>query len=250
LIRLVYDAASKFKYVTQALAKINDEGIFIINPEMLVINVFSPDKVSMALLKMPSLSFTEFEVDNEIGLIVRLDEFNKIVKRATRNDDLILEYDPDQQILRVSLRDRKTGVLRQFDVTSSTIEEYAIKEPKAEFTANIQMESDDFKAIIQDAKVVGDYIVFEATEDAFKVSVESEEKYYEWEMREGDPLIALDVTEDSRSTYTRQALEAATKPTGASDVVKLSFSSDFPLKLEFTLKTGEKLYIYTAPSIE
>lgn len=250
MIRIVYDAASKFKYVTQALAKINDEGVFVFSPEAVEASILSPDKVTMAILKMPALAFAEFDVDEEIGLLVRLDEFNKIVKRATRNDDLIIEYDPEQQVLRISLRDRKTGVIRQFEVPSTPLDEYKIKEPQAEFAVELQMDSDDFKAIIQDAKVVGDYIVFEAEEDVFRAKAQGEEKYYEWEMREQDPLIMLSVSEPSRSTYTRQSLEAATKPTGASDVVKLSFSSDFPLKLEFTLKTGEKLYIYTAPSIE
>jgi proliferating cell nuclear antigen len=249
VIRVVYGAASKFKYVTQALAKINDEGILVFNADMLGANVLSPDKVTMAILKMPLTSFDEFNVDEELGLVVRLDEFNKIVKRAMRNDDLILEYDADQQILRVSLRDRKTGVIRQFEVTSHPVEDYKFREPRAEFTASIQLDADDFKAIVQDAKVVGDLIVFEANEEEFKVSVEGEEKYYEWIMKEGDPLISLEVDEESRSAYTRQSLEAAAKPAGASEIVRLSFSTDFPLQLEFTLPNGEKLLVYTAPSV-
>jgi proliferating cell nuclear antigen len=249
LIRVTYGAASKFKYVTQALAKINDEGIIVFTEDMVGASVLSPDKVTMAILKMPSTSFDEFIVDEELGLTVRLDELNKVAKRATRNDDLILEYDAEQQILRVSLRDRKTGVLRQFDITSNPVEEYKLREPKAEFTARIQMEADDFKAIVQDAKVVGDLVLFEAKEDEFRVSVEGEEKLYEWIMKPDDPLISLDVDEESRSAYTRQSLEAAAKPTGASDIVKLSFPTDFPLQLEFTLPNGEKLFIYTAPSV-
>ncbi len=250
MIRVVYAAASKFKYVTQALAKINDEGVFIFNMEMLAANVLSPDKVTMAILKMPIMSFDEFQVDEELALNVRLDELNKIVKRATRNDTLIFEYDADQQILRVSLRDAKTGVVRQFEVPSTPLPDYKFREPKAEFTARIQMDPDDFKSIVQDAKVVGDLIVFEAKEDEFKVRVEGEEKEYEWIMKPLDPLISLDVDEETRSAYTRSSLEAATKPTGASDVVKLSFSTDFPLQLEFTLPNGEKLLVYTAPSVE
>ncbi|MCE4624772.1 MAG: DNA polymerase sliding clamp [Desulfurococcales archaeon] len=249
MIRVVYGAASKFKYVTQALAKINDEGIFFFTPEMLAANVLSPDKVTMAILKMPITSFDEFSVDEEIALLVRIDELNKVIKRATRNDNLILEYDTEQQMLSVSLADRKTGVLRQFEVTSTPLAEAKFKEPKAEFTVRAQMETDDFKSIIQDAKVVGDLIVFEAKEDMLIVEVEGEEKMYRWEMREGDPLIMLVVEEESKSAYTRQSLEAATKPTGAAETVKLSFSTDFPLQLEFTLPNGEKLVMYTAPSV-
>ena len=250
MIRVVYSAANKFKYVVQALAKINDEGVFVFSLDMLGAEVLSPDKVTMAILKMPLHSFDEYNVDEETALLVRLDDLNKIVKRATRNDNLVFEYDANQQVLLVSLHDTKTGLIRQFEVPASPMEGYKLREPKAEFTARIQMESDDFKAIIQDAKVVGDLIHFEATEDYFRVHVEGEEKEYEWIMRRGDPLIALDVDEETRSSYTRQSLEAATKPTSASDIVKLSFSTDYPVQLEFTLPNGEKLYVYTAPSLE
>ena len=250
MLRVVHEGASKFKYVIQALAKINDEGVFVFGEDMFMANVMSPDKVTMAVLKVESISFASYEVEEPVSLQVRLDDLNKIVRRATRNDKLVFEYDVNQRILVVSLEDSKTGLLRQFEVPSMVLEGYKPREPNPEFTATIEMYSDDFKAIIQDAKVVGDLITFEAREDVFRVHVIGEEKEYEWIMRDGDPLIRLQVDEESRSSYTRQSLEATTKPTSAAEVVKLSFSTDYPLQVEFALPYGERLVVYTAPSIE
>ncbi len=250
MLRIVYSAASKFKYVTQSLAKINDEGIFVFSPEQLAAQIMSPDKTTMAVLKMPAITFDEYLVDEELALLVRTDEFNKVVKRATRNDDLILEYDYDQQTLIVSLRDRKTGLIRQFTITSTPASDYKLKEPKIDFSVKFHLLADDFKAIIQDAKIVGDLVYFEAKPGEVVVRVEGEEKEYEWIMTEEDPLITLEVTEESKSSYSRAALEVTSKPTGAADNVKVGFSSDYPMQVEYTFPNGEKLVIYIAPSLE
>ncbi len=250
MVRIVYAAASKFKYITQTLAKINDEGILGFTLDGLVAWIMSPDKTSLAVLNAPAMAFDEYSVDEELKLTIRTDELNKIVRRATRNDDLIIEYSPDEQLLIVTLRDRKTGMPRSFTLPVTDASPTELREPKFESTARFILLADDFKQLIQDAKVVGDYITFEAREDALTVRSEAEEKSYEWVMKIGDPLIDLDVDEPTRSTYTRAALEAATKPTGAAENVRVEYATDYPLKAEFTFPNNEKLYLYVAPSLE
>ncbi|MEB3844671.1 MAG: DNA polymerase sliding clamp [Desulfurococcales archaeon] len=249
MIRISYAAASKFKYITQSLAKINDEGFLVIGTDMLAIHIMSPDKTTMAIVKMPPISFDEYSVDESVNLLFRTDEFNKVVKRATRNDDLIIEYDVEQEALKVSLRDRKTGLLRQFYITAHPDESFKLKEPSLDFAVSFGIMADDFKTIIQDAKVVGDTIEFDAEEEQVRVHSEGEEREYEWLMKLHDPLLSITVSEPSRATYTRSSLEVATKPTGAADNVKVSFSTDFPMKVEFTFPNGEKMDVYVAPSL-
>ena len=247
-MRVVYSAASKFKYVTQTLAKINDEGILAFTLDGLTAWIMSPDKAVLAVLKAPSIAFDEFDVPEEARFTIRTDEFNKIVRRATRNDDLIIEYNPEEQALAVTLRDRKTGIPRSFLLPVLEMGPPELREPRLDSTARAIILSDDFKSLIQDAKVVGDLIELEADDEVLTARVQGEEKEYVWEMRVGDPLIELEVDEKTISTYTRNTLEAATKPTGAAENVKLEYSTDYPLKLEFTFPNTEKLYIYIAPA--
>ncbi len=248
-VRAVHPAPSKFKYITQTLAKINDEGDLIFGLDGFIAYVMSPDKTSLAVLRAPVIVFDEYDVEEEMAFRVHMDEFNKIVKRATRNDDLILEYDAETESLKVTLRDRKTGVPRIFYLPVLVLEGREVKEPKFEGKARFILMSDDFKAIIQDAKIVGDIVEFHAKEDEVVVRSQGEEKEYEWIMRDGDPLTMLDVVEESRSSYTVNSLEAMTKPTGAADNVTVEFESNYPLKAEFTFPTSEKLVIYVAPTV-
>ncbi len=247
-VRVVYSAASKFKYITQTLAKINDEGDLIFTLEGLIAYIMSPDKTSLAVLRAPVMSFDEYEVDEELTFTIRTDEFNKIVKRATRNDDLIIEYKADEQALQITLRDRKTGVPRVFLLPVIVQEAKEAREPRIEGHARFTMMTDDFKAMIQDAKIVGDVLELKADPEKVVAKASEAEKEYEWILRDGDPLISLDVDEEAVSSYTINALQVATKPTGAAESVRVEFDTNYPLKIEFTFPNAEKLILYVAPA--
>ena len=247
-MRVTYSAASKFKYITQTLAKINDEGDLIFTLEGMIAYIMSPDKTSLAVLRAPIVSFDEYDVSEEIAFRIRTDEFNKIVKRATRNDDLIIEYRADEQALQITLRDRKTGVPRIFLLPVIVLDQAEVREPKIEGKARFTMMTDDFKTMIQDAKVVGDRLELNAKEDEVIARVTEAEWEYEWIMKDGDPLLSLTVEEEATSAYTVSSLQVATKPTGAAESVKVEFDTNYPLKIEFSFPKAEKMYLYIAPS--
>ena len=247
--RLVYGNASKFKYIAQTLAKISDEGVLSVGMDSLKVWIMSPDKTSMGILDSPSLSFDEFSVEEETRLLIRMDELNKIVKRATRNDEIVMEYKPEEQVVEVVLRDRKSGVDRAFIIPVIPPSPPEMKDISMEATATFTLMADDFKAVIQDVKTVSDVMVFEADEDKVVVSASGEGRDYRWVMREGAPLIDLQVEEPTKSSYSSQAMEVSTKPVGAADNVRVSYATDYPMKIEFTFPNGEKLYLYVAPTL-
>ena len=249
-MRFSYGMATKFKYIAQALAKINDEATMAVSSEGVTVWLMSPDKVSLAILRMPALSLEEIDVEGEVKYLFRTDELNKIVKRATRNDVIVFESDPETGGIRVSLADKKTGVVRTFPLTSSEEMAEEMREPSFEATTRFTMTASDFKMIVQDAKVVGDVITFKSEEDTLTVRVEGEEKEYEWIMKPGDPLLDLQVDEPSESSYSRQVLDAASKPTGAAEDVRVYYATQYPMKIEYTFPNGEKMYVYIAPTLE
>ena len=249
VVRVAHPAPSKFKYITQTLAKINDEGDIFFSLEGFVAYLMSPDKTSLAVLRAPITAFDEYSVDEEVVLRLRTDELNKIVKRATRNDTLIFEFEAGTDTLKVILEDRKTGMTRTFYLPVIVLEAKEIKEPKMEGKAKFILEADDFKSMIQDAKIVGDVLELKATENEVIASATGEEKEYEWIMKDGDPLLSLSVVEESVSSYTINSMQALTKPTGAAESVTVEFESNYPLKATFTFPNTEKLVIYVAPAL-
>ncbi|MEM1712405.1 MAG: DNA polymerase sliding clamp [Acidilobaceae archaeon] len=250
MFRATYSRAAKFKYVTQALTKINDEGYLEVSNDGLRFWLMSPDKTSMAVVFMPAYSFEEFTVESEVKLTIRTDEFNKIVRRAAKNDNLTLEFNPVDQLIYITLTDRRTGISRQFTLTPVSLagEEYReLKlEPKVKFT----IDPKDFKLLVQDSKIIGDTITFKAETDHINVIVRSEDKEYIWTLKPGDPLLDLEVVELAESSYSRTALEVAAKPTSASTQVRVEYATNYPIQINFELPGEEKMIIYIAPVLE
>jgi proliferating cell nuclear antigen len=151
--------------------------------------------------------------------------------------------------MKITFRDRKTGITRSFSTPlEQTSQEF--KEPSIETTARFTIMADDFKALIQDLKVIGDVLTLEAKEDRIIARAQAEDKRYEWVMKIGAPLVDLEVDEEARASYSKQSLESATKPTGAAENVKVEFATDYPMKAEFTFPNAEKLVLYIAPTVE
>jgi len=248
--RLTYGAASKFKYIAQALAKVNDEATLIVDPNEVKIWLMSPDKTSLAILKMPTLSLDELDAEDEIKLVIRTDELNRIIRRATRNDAITMEYKEGDEYVKLTLRDKKQDLPRSFELPLVDVEPSEYREPVFETTTRFAMDASIFRIIVQDAKVVGDTIVFQSSEDEVIVRARGEEKQYEWRLALGKPLTELHVTEPSTAGYPRSTLEASAKPTGAAERTIVEYATDSPMKLEYSFPNAEKLIIYVAPVLE
>jgi proliferating cell nuclear antigen len=251
VFRVVYGRASSFKYITQALSKVNDEGYMELLEDGLRLWLMSPDKTSMAVVLLSSHSLDEYTVDEPgTRMTIRVDELHRIARRAGRSDILTLELDPEAQSILVTLTDRKIGISRTFTLPSINMSGEEFRELKLQPTVRFTMESSDFKVLVQDAKVVGDTITLEAEDEVVRVKVSEEDREYVWELRPGDPLLELSVDEPSTSSYSRSSLEIAVNPATIADTVKLEFSTNYPLQLSFNLPGGEKMIMYIAPVLE
>jgi proliferating cell nuclear antigen len=116
VFRVTHPNASKLKRVLQVLTKISDEVPFFITQDALEVKVISPDKTVMGVFKAPSIIFEEYSVEGEESFIVSGTELKKAVKRAGRNDAAVFELDRESGVLKLTLRDRKTGLEREIGV--------------------------------------------------------------------------------------------------------------------------------------
>lgn len=246
--RAVYPSASKFKYIAQTLAKIASEIPFTANENGINVKVLSPDKTTMIILTLPSLAFEEYECSQEITFIVGSDEFNKTVKRGSRNDMLEFILEKEYRRLKMTFIDRKLGYRRTFYVSLREGVVEKLPEPKMELPVSIRMISDDFKNIIKDAKIVGDEIEFIATPEKVEVRTITPQKEYYNILLPDKPLVSMIVKEaEVRSTYGIDLLEAALKATSASETVTLEFGPSMPIKIVFDVPGGGTLTYWVAP---
>lgn len=250
--RAVYPTATKFKYIVQTIAKIMDEIPFVARADGLEVKTLTPDKTTMIILRLPVSAFEEYELDEEKKVfVVSSEEMNRIAKRGTRNDMVELKLDEERRRLEINFIDKKTGVVRSFYVPlrEAIIEELA--EPQVELTVSIRLEAEDFKNIINDAKIVSDEIELVAEDEHLEAIAVSAQKKYTGIFRVGDPLISYEVKGPTpiRAKYSIDLLKATTKATSAADTASLEYGEALPMRITFELPSGGVLVYWVSPRV-
>ncbi|KSW12345.1 DNA polymerase [Pyrodictium occultum] len=250
--RAVYPAATKFKYIVQSIVKVMDEIPFTATHEGLDVRTLTPDKTTMIVMRLPVTTFEEYELtEDKKTFIVPSDELNRIAKRGTRNDLVELKLDEEHRRLEVNFIDKKTGVVRSFYVPlrEGVVEE--LSEPQVELTVTARMVADDFKNIINDAKVVSDEVEFSSYEDRMEVYAESAQKRYHGVFRVGELLISLEVEGSTpvKAKYSIDLLKASVKATSAADTVTIQYGEALPMRISFDLPSGGLLIYWVSPRI-
>lgn len=250
MFKAQYPNISKLKQVVQALSKISDELQLKVTVDSLQLGALSPDKTVMGILVLPSLAFEEFNVEEESTLLISATELKKVMRRGTRNDVMQLTVNREANELVIVLRDKKTGLEREFGVPIIPRPPEPLPELNLELSVSFTMLSQDFKNIVGDLKLVGEEAEF--TYEANRVSIRSMEqrKEYVCTLLEGNPLVLLTSASDkARAAYSIDMLVAAARAASASKQVTISFDTAKPMKIEYELAGGGKLIYWIVPRV-
>lgn len=252
MFKAVYPNASKLKYVTQSIVKISDEAPFVAKEDGLEVRIASPDKTMLCAIRLPLAAFEEYEVEGTETFIVPSTDLNKIVRRGTRNDVVKFELDKENNALILTLRDKKAGFERvfQLDLIPRPIEGVPISE-EIEGGVSVIMSADDFKRILGDLRVLGEEAYF--MYDNGKLIVRSEEgtKEYMGEFSEASGLMAISSTKSRvKAKYRTDMLLVTAKPLSAAKQVALTFDADKPIRIEYELAGGGSIVFLILPVTE
>ena len=250
MVRMVYPTATKLKYIVQTIAKTLDEIPFIATPEGLEVRQLTPDKTTMIILRMPSTSFEEYEVNGEEKyFIVASDEFSKALKRGTRNDIVEMVLEEENRRVKINFIDKKTNIQRTFYIGLKEGIVEKLGEPQVELTVSAKMMTEDLKNIINDAKLVGDEIEIVAYEDRIEAKCITQQKTYINILEADKGLLSYEISAQPpiRSAYSIDLLKPATKATSASETLTLEYGENLPLRLSFDLPGGGLLIYWISP---
>lgn len=217
--------------VTEVRIKLLDDGMSIV--------AVDPANISMVIFKLPKESFSEYEAGNE-SWDVNLEDLKKILKRAIGSSSIIFEQDDNQ--LNIAIYDK---VKRNFTLSLINIDEDDKKEPEFNFSANVELGSDDFLQSIEDCSVVADSCSFMVGEGFFVIEASGSLNSFKAEFSSDDSKISG----EARAKYSLEYLNKFVKARKISDKVTLRFSEDYPLRIDFP---GEKMGIgfILAPRVE
>lgn len=250
MFKISYPNATLLKKAVQALSKLSDELPFYLTKDSLEIKVLSPDKTMLAVLSLPSIAFEEYFVEEEATFIVSATELRKVIRRATRNDTLQMTLNKEIGELTITLRDKKTGIEREFGVPLIPRPPEPVPDLQLELSVSFSMLSQDFKDVVGDLKLVGEEALLMYDEGKIIIKSVEQQKEYTCELKEGSPIILLTSSvEKAKASYNIEMLVVATGAAPASKNVIISFDTAKPLKIEYELTGGGKLVYWIVPRV-
>lgn len=252
MFRLATYETVTFKDTFNSIAKLIEEGVIKISKEG-GLSLTAADKamVSVVRLKILPTAFDEMKIDeNEYSVGLNIEELASILKRGTKRDKLIIE---SQNLSRVDIIFKNSST-RKFSLPVLSITEEELPSiDQLEFKARVEISSDAFKKAIEDAKLVSDEVVFEATNDKFVIKAEGEISSTEIEFsKDQESLFDLKITDGEEKVAARYPIDYLRNMAIAArvaDYVVIEWSTDYPAKLTFKETDKIILEFVVAPRV-
>jgi proliferating cell nuclear antigen len=219
--------------VLEVRMKVSKDGMSII--------AIDPANVAMISFKLPATAFSELDVKGEEVLGVSLESLRSVLRRIHPTSILVITKEENE--LKLQIKDK---IKREFNLALIDVEGEEKGIPTLEFTSKIEMSSLDFSEAIEDSSVVADSCSFISDPDRFVIQAKGTLNSFKSEFSSDELNIEA---ESASSKYSLEYLQKMTKATRLVDKVKINFSNDYPLRLDFTTPFLELSFIL-APRVE
>lgn len=217
--------------VVEVRIKLLEDGLSVV--------AVDPANVALVIFRLPKESFSQYEAGGQVWG-VNLGDFKKILKRASGAASITLEEVEGK--LKITIYDR---VKRNFSLALVEISAEDKDIPDLNFAARVEMNAKDFSQAVEDASVVADSCAFQLKDDIFEIEGKGTLNAAKAEFSGGE----MELFGQGRSKYSLEYLMKFVKGLKVSNNVVVSFSDDYPLRLDFP---GEKMGIgfVLAPRVE
>ncbi|MBY8988604.1 MAG: proliferating cell nuclear antigen (pcna) [Candidatus Lokiarchaeota archaeon] len=247
------DNSKILKTIVETLSKIFDEANFIVSPKELTVKGMDPSRICLIELHFKKGDFDEFQCNKECKVGLNLDDFDKILKRASSNDALELIFKEAEQKLKIKMIREESTKSRVFSLASLELD---IEDPpldklkSVEYPAIWSIETDFLVEALKDGEIYSEILNIEATENKGLLFA-SWGAIGEMEYQLGlEDLISNDLSDTQAGSFSITFLKSIMKLSDITEELEISAKTDHPIKLFFKLLEGAELEYYLAPRVE
>ena len=266
------------KAIVSAISTLVEEATFVGTTEGITFRGMDPSHVALIDISCPNYAFERYECDAETRFGVRVNEFDKLIKEAKKNDSIEISIS-EQRMMEVAIGRNKKYKMRLIEPSATDT-----PLPDIPYDAKITMAWSRFKKILDDVQVVSDYLTIHTSGSKveFTGKGDSGEVVVDIDMAEKGAKDGSGTTsdtdtkgvekdpgtEDEIDRYEKDVEEISSKKdsTGTYDLgyikqfvnaigagggsITCEFSDVKPLRIEFKLANIGRIYFYLAPRTE
>ncbi len=240
---------SESKYLKDSISVISElvnEATFKIKPEGIEMIAMDPANVAMVIFKLLSSCFTEYQLEKPITISINLNNLKQILRRAKPNDVLTLSSADGK--LEVLLKSDST---RKFSLPLIDIDEKEKKRPEFSFPITIKTTGAILGDAIEDVGIIAESVTFMAGPSRMRILAEGDLSKAEIDIVPDEKTrIDADSKEEVKSKYSVEYLKKMMAASKIADDVKIQFSNNYPLLLEFKSVDKVMLNFILAPRVD
>jgi len=237
-MRIKIDSAL-FTNAIKLVSTLVDEVELKVTPEQLELIEFDNPNVAMVILKIPSSSCLEWQVDKDESMGLRLKDMVPMLKRARKGTYMDLETTEGK--LSIKMDNNRTFQLGLLDLDR----EKPKKEPELKPEVSLQIPTKEVADALEDVSVVADGVTLKTTTGHLFMSGDQDNTY---QVNVDIPIGSLIVTNETKCKYAVDYLTRMIKPS-IDENVTLEFSKDYPIRITYNTKSYYIRWIL-APRVE
>ncbi len=246
MLKAVLTNVSLFKDSLTAIAQIIDEAVFKFKPEGIELIAADRAKVAAVDFKLKKEAFDEYECKKEVDVGLNLDNLLKVVKRVKKTENMEIRVNEEENRVEIIAKGRST---RTFALPILELSEEELPPiEKLQFSAKVEIETEIVEEGIEDADTIADSVVFQASGKEFTMLAEGDSSKVQLKVDSSqDPELVIEG--EAKARYPVDYLKKFMKASSISNRVKISFGTDYPMKLEFDAESVHLAFIL-APRVE
>ena len=230
-----------FKNIFDSVSSIVDEITLIADSEGLYLRALDKAHITFITMELKKTLFDEYQCDVPEKIAIDCDDFYKLLKKCGKDDILKLSIDESNLIIIFDGDAR-----RKFKLPFIDMEYDNPVPPKIDLPCKITIPSTLLKTYVDDMEFFSDKLDFIIDENYFKVGAVGQKGDGEIEYLHGENILEV-----VKSSYSIPKLKEILKAHKFSKECNVHLGEDMPLKINFTLITGDgSLEYLLAPRLE
>ena len=246
MFKAIMNDSTLFVDSISTIGELIDEGIFKVDKNGLSLLAADRAMVAVVDFKLSAIAFDEFKVDKEESIAINLTNLVSVLKRVKPNDKVTLELKGN--MLEIVMKNSSS---RRFTVPLLDILQEEIPPvDQLKFNAKIKVKVDVLKSGIEDADVVSDSVVFDASKSKFSMRASGDISSAELLLEKGnDSLVDISAAGDVKSRYPLDYLKKMIKAGKLSGETMMRWSKDYPMRIDFQTVDKVSLSFIVAPRV-
>ncbi|MHA1222673.1 MAG: proliferating cell nuclear antigen (pcna) [Candidatus Heimdallarchaeaceae archaeon] len=250
---MVLEDAKLMANVCSIISSIVAESNLTVDKDGIKIRAFDATRISMIDFFLKKESFQKYVVQDMEMVGLSLETLNTILKTAKADESLLLALDDETKRFVIEFKGKNQN--RRFALSLIDIhEEGNIPDSiHIDFDASFEIKASFIQQVLKDAEMISDYIRIKVKEDGIQFGAESDTKEMKTFIEPKSEEInteSFQVANESESVYSLDFLSNFLKGVRSSDYVKIAFSKEQPIRVNYEIEDKGHLIYFVAPRIE